>query len=109
MKKIIRLTESDLTKIIKRVITEEQESSCLVSAGFTKESIGGPMTKRYVYEKEHARTLYQINILNDGTTSKTLTKISGDKYEVCSSWSCDPNSDIGIIFSGCKQEKQMFY
>ena len=51
MKKIIRLTESDLVRLVKRVLSEGDESSCLLRAKFTRESIGGPKTRRLVYEK----------------------------------------------------------
>lgn len=90
-------------------VENEQSPECLKNAGFIKDSIGGPMTKRYVYEKTYGRTTYQINIGLNNVLSKTLIKISGNNYEECSSWSCDPNGGIGITYSGCKPKKQIFY
>jgi hypothetical protein len=56
MRKIIRLTESDLTRIVRRVISEEKISldsqliSCLKNKGYTTENTGGKY--RYSLEKK---------------------------------------------------------
>jgi len=105
MKKVIKLTESDLTRIVKRVISEGGDSSCLLSAGFIRDSIGGPMTKRLIYKKEHNGSTYQIGMDGNNPTDK-LTIIKNGKVTECSTWSCDSSSPVGIKYSGCKSDVQ---
>ena len=108
MKRTIRLTESDLARIVRRVINESQNSSCLRESGWSRESIGGPMTKRLVYEKTSGGVTYQIGITGNDTPESELKIIKNNSYsskpQYCSSWSCDSSSTIGIKYSGCKTE-----
>jgi hypothetical protein len=108
MARIIRLTERDLTRLVRRVINESSDSSCLSEAGFTRESIGGPMTRSMVYEKTSGGVTYQIGIEGNDSPKSELKIIKNNSYsskpQYCSSWSCDSSSTIGIKYSGCKTE-----
>jgi len=99
-----KLTESDLVRLVKKVIKEESSKNCLLSAGFVKTNVGGPQVKRAVYQKEVKGTIYEIGIVGTDTPKKELTIIKrGTKTEMtCSSWSCDSSKSVGINFSGCK-------
>ena len=131
MKKIIRLTESDLLNLVKRVIKEQEHkfpmdgkphsvgpgmspqtptttSGCLIKAGFTRDSIGGPMTKRIVYTKDHNGTTYQIGIEGSDKPTAQVRLIKNQNVQVCS-WSCDAGSEMGIKIQGCKKEQTTFY
>jgi hypothetical protein len=107
MKKVIRLTESDLVRLVKRVLSEGDESSCLLSAKFTRETIGGPQTKQLVYEKTDNGVTYQIGMINNVPT-KELTIINKNDVQVCT-WSCDPGSRIGIKWGNCKKRTPGFF
>ena len=108
MGKIIRLTEQDLARIVRRVINESQDSSCLREAGWSRESVGGPMTRSLVYELNSGGFTYQIGITGNDTPESELKIIKNNSYsdkpQYCSSWSCDSSSTIGIKYSGCKTE-----
>jgi hypothetical protein len=64
MKKIIRLTESDLVRLVKRVIKEQSETT--TSSG--EKQVSGPFSKKgyevvkyYVYEKGGKFYIYMTN------------------------------------------------
>jgi len=64
MKKIIRLTESDLVRLVKRVIKEQSETTTStgekqVSGPFSKK--GNEAIKYYVYEKGGKFYIYMSN------------------------------------------------
>lgn len=109
MKKIIRLTESDLTRIVKRVINENtlNNESCLKQKGFYKDTIGGPMTRRWVYQKEYNNKTYQVAIGKPGEISNFVNVISDNSSQTCS-WTCD-SSNLGIKLSGCKSEPRNIF
>ena len=108
MGRIVRLTERDLTRLVRQVINESQDSSCLREAGFIRESIGGPMTRSMVYELNSGGVTYQIGIEGNDSPKSELQIIKNNSYssnpQYCSSWSCDSSSTIGIKYSGCKTE-----
>lgn len=106
MKKIIRLTESDLARIVKRVINENNlnNESCLKQKGFYRDSIGGPMTRRLVYQKKYNNKTYQVAILKSGEVSNHVNVISNNSSQTCS-WTCD-SSNLGIKLSGCQNKSR---
>ena len=89
----------------KPLISESMDSGCLRGAGFTRESVGGPMTRSMVYEKTHNGVRYQIGITGNDTPKSELKMIKNGKSQYCS-WSCDSSSPIGIKHSGCKVEQR---
>lgn len=129
MKKIIKLTEADLTHIVRRVIEEQgpllgamsaaaatrggssvASESCLREKDFYRDSIGGPQTRRLVYQKDYQGKIYQIVIGRTGELSKTVYVIDGGfggSSQECS-WVCD-NSELGIKVSGCKKSSGEVY
>jgi hypothetical protein len=104
MRKVVRLTESDLVRIVKRVIKEQTSGSknvdCLLKSGFTRETIGGPMTRQIVYQKNVNGVLYQIGVTGNDILDK-LTIVRSNSSDICSSWACDDSSNLGIKFEGC--------
>jgi len=108
MKRLI-ITEEEKSKIRNLYeqstpINESSNWECLYKAGFTRESVGGPMTRRTILEKKHNGITYQIGLDKNGTPTQNLVIIKGklgDSQE-CSSWTCDSGSPIGIKFQGCK-------
>jgi hypothetical protein len=104
MKKTIRLTERDLQRIVKQVINEIDSSSCLLSAGFYRDAIGGPMTLRIILQKQKDNVTYQIGLDNNNkpTAEVTVIKRGGDAQSCL--WSCDSTSPIGIKLSDCKKK-----
>jgi hypothetical protein len=108
MKKFF-LTEEEKNKIRSLYeqstpINESSNWECLYKAGFTRESVGGPMTKHIVLKKQYNSITYQIDLDKNGTPTQKLVIIKGklgDTQE-CSSWTCDSGSPIGIKFQGCK-------
>ena len=91
MKKIIRLTESDLTRIVQRVIQEQTESntndvSCLVKAGCKKGTTGGGATTAEVYEKTVGPLTYQFS------TRINQVRVFGRGTNQVGTWECDPTS-----------------
>jgi len=100
-------SESDLVISDKRVLSEGDESSCLISAKFTRESIGGPQTRQLVYEKTDNGVTYQIGMDNNVPT-KNLTIITKNDVQVCT-WSCDPSSRIGVKWANCKRRPPIFF
>jgi hypothetical protein len=118
MKKVIRLTEDDLKKIIKRVIEEEydenenhsllteqnSDSSCLVKSGLKKEQIGGPMTKRTVYSTVINGLNYQYDLSGNvrifGNNSNT---------EQVGKWTCDSKSPNGIKITNLKTQRMNIF
>jgi hypothetical protein len=99
-----QLLESSLGNS-KPLLSESLDSGCLRGAGFTRESIGGPMTRRMVYEKTHNGITYQIGITGNDTPTSELKLIKNGTTQYCS-WSCDSSSPIGIKYSGCKVEER---
>jgi hypothetical protein len=102
-KKVIRLTESDLARIVKRVIKEESQSVdtvCLKQAGYKETNIGGPMTRRIVYEKKNGNVLRQISLKGG-----TLEKFVGDKKYKCS---CNCKNGV-VTESNCKESSKEVY
>ena len=103
MRKVVRLTESDLIRIVKRVIKEQTNNSknidCLLERGFKKESIGGPMTKQIVYQKNFNGVLYQIGV-NGNDLDDKVTRVVSNRSDICSSWNCD-DSSLGINYEDC--------
>jgi hypothetical protein len=106
MGKIVRLTESDLNRIVRRVINESSDSGCLMRAGFTRESIGGPMTRQVILQKEKNGVTYQIGLDGNNNPYNGVKVISRNDIQSCT-WSCDSNSPIGIKLSGCKKQNFM--
>jgi hypothetical protein len=106
-----QLLESSLGNV-KPLLSESMDSGCLRKAGFTRESIGGPMTRHMIYEKTHNGVTYQIGITGNDTPTSELTIIKNNSYgakpQYCS-WSCDSSSPIGIKTSGCKTEERPLY
>lgn len=98
-----QLLESSLGNV-KPLLSESMDSGCLRGAGFTRESVGGPMTRRMVYEKTQDDVTYQIGITGNDTPTSELMMIKNGSTQYCSSWSCDSSSTIGIKYSGCKTE-----
>jgi hypothetical protein len=105
MRKVVRLTESDLVRIVKRVIKEQTSGSknvdCLLKSGFTRETIGGPMTRQIVYQKNVNGVLYQIGVTGNDTLDNKVTIVRSNRSDICSSWACDDSSNLGIKFEGC--------
>jgi hypothetical protein len=91
MAKTIRLTEADLTRLVKKVIEEQssKDVSCLIKAGYKKESIGGPMTKREVYSATKNGMKHQINV-NGGI------RVFNDSSNKTGKWMCE-NGKIKIM------------
>jgi hypothetical protein len=77
-----------------------------MSTGFVRDSIGGPMTKRIVLEKEKNGVTYQIGLDSGNQPNKQVRVISNSGVQSCM-WSCDTSSPIGIKLSGCKKEVTM--
>jgi hypothetical protein len=102
-----QLLESSLGNS-KPLLSESMDSGCLRGAGFTRESVGGPMTRSMVYEKTHNGVTYQIGITGNDTPNSELKMIKNGKPQYCS-WSCDSSSPIGIKYSGCKVEQRPLY
>lgn len=80
MKKIVRLTESDLVKLVKRVI---QEQAAAPVAGETQ--VSGPfgdIPQYYVYEKNNKFFIYQTNASTKNPTllGGTLWSNNGQGY-----------------------------
>ena len=121
MKKVIKLTEQDLMRIVKRVINEQisghevgpwiSKKDCLEHVGFTKKEIGGPMTKRNVWEKTVDNVTYQIPEYNgEPVTGLTIIDRKKTGYrQSCKSWSCDKESLIGITYTDCVDVKIKYY
>jgi len=98
-----KLTETDLTRIVKRVIKEESQSVdtvCLKQAGYKETNIGGPMTRRIVYEKKNGNVLRQISLKGG-----TLEKFVGDKKYKCS---CNCKNGV-VTESNCKESSKEVY
>lgn len=107
-----RLRESNLTRIIKKVIQEQSvDKNCLLKSGFVKTTIGGPQVSRSVYQKEVQGVIYDIGMDKTGTPKKELTinKRDSDMTMTCSSWACDSSKSIGIRYSGCVSNRQNYY
>ena len=103
--KIRHMVKSNLILEERRIINESDNSGCLREAGFTRESIGGTMTRSIVYVKTHGGITYQIGITGSDIASSELKMIENGTARYCS-WSCDSSSPIGIKTSGCKVEKR---
>jgi hypothetical protein len=109
MKKIIRLTESDLTRIVQRVIQEQMESSandvsCLVNAGCKKGTTGGGATTAEVYEKTVGPLTYQFS------TRINQVRVFGGSSNQVGTWECDPTSTgpiKGVKISNLKTKTMM--
>jgi hypothetical protein len=99
-----QLLESSLGNA-KPLLSESLDSGCLRGAGFTRESIGGPMTRRMVYQKTQNGVTYQIGITGNDVPSSELKMIKNGTTQYCS-WSCDSSSPMGIKTSGCKVEER---
>jgi len=103
MKKIVRLTESDLIRIVKRVIKEESQSVdtvCLEQAGYIEEIIGGPQVRRIEYQKKTGNVLRSIDS-KTGVMEKFDGKI---KYE------CNCSCSNGkVTESNCKRVTNSIY
>jgi len=99
MKKIVRITESDITRLVKKIINEQssKDISCLLNSGYKKETIGGPMTRREVYTTEKNGMTYQISI-NGGV------RVFDNKTHKQGTWSCE-NGKVKI--SGLKDTRLM--
>ena len=102
-----QLLESSLGNV-KPLLSESMDSGCLRKAGFTRESIGGPMTRSMVYTKTQNGVTYQIGITGNDTPTSELKLIKNGGTQYCS-WSCDSLSTIGIKTSGCKTEERPLY
>lgn len=103
MKKIVRLTESDLVRIVKRVIREENQSVdtvCLERAGYKEKIIGGPQVRRIRYQKQTGNVLRSID-----SKTNIMEKFVGDKKYECNC-SC---SDGKVTESNCKEVVNSIY
>jgi hypothetical protein len=109
MKKIVKLTEADLARIIKRVIKEQTESStndvsCLVRAGCKKGTTGGGATTAEVYEKTVGTLTYQFS------TRINQVRVFGRGTNQVGTWECDPTSTgpiKGVKISNLKDKVMM--
>jgi hypothetical protein len=82
---------------------------CLKKAGFVIGTVGGPQTRRNIYEKIFQGSTYQIGITGTDTPKKELRIFkNGATPKVCSSWSCDSSKPLGIKFSGCVAKQEPF-
>lgn len=80
---------------------------CLKKSGFVMGTVGGPQTRRNIYEKIFQGSTYQIDITGTDTPKKELRIVKkGSTPQVCSSWSCDSSEPLGIKFSGCVAKQQ---
>ena len=59
MKKVIRLTESDLVRLVKRVIKEQSSQEKQVMGPFSKK--GQEIVQYFVFEKDGKYYIYQTN------------------------------------------------
>jgi hypothetical protein len=103
MKKIVRLTESDLARIVRRVIKEESQSVntvCLNQAGYKEEIIGGPQVRRIRYQKKTGDVLRSID-----SKTNIMEKFVGDKKYECNC-SC---SNGKVTESNCKEVVKSIY
>ena len=87
MKKVIRLTERDLNRIVKRVISEQEEVNPLISLGFEKWSKGyllrlpkssSPQNDVIRIQVDQQGNNYNITILVQGN-KRTRSEIKGLK------------------------------
>jgi len=112
MKKVIRLTEDDLTRLVRRVIKEQSEKSvyktatkvdesCLIQGGFKKKMVGGPMTKSEVYQKSINGKTHQLNV--DGYARI----IENDEMESIGKWVCDMSSPHKVKFLNLRSRRIM--
>jgi hypothetical protein len=82
---------------------------CLKKAGFVIGTVGGPATRRSIYEKIFQGSTYQIDITGTDTPKNEVRIIKqGTTPQVCSSWSCDSSKPLGIKFSGCVSKQEPF-
>ena len=99
-------------KAVKYALTlSQQNSNCLIPSGFKYKSIGGPMTKRNVWEKTVDNITYRIPEHN-GKPVTGLEIIDRKKQgykQSCKSWSCDRRSPIGITYTDCVENRIIYY
>ena len=89
--------DSDLVRIVKRVISEESQSIdtvCLKQAGYEEEIIGGPQVRRIRYQKKTGDVLRSID-------SKTNIM---EKYVGKTKYNCNCSCSNGkVTESNCKE------
>jgi len=114
MYKNFNLTESEREQILsmhkehgyKKPLNEETNQgtnpdvSCLVKAGFKKEQIGGPMTRRLVYTTVVDGMNYQYDTMGG-------VRVFNDTQHKVGTWTCDPSSPKGIKIIGLKDKPVM--
>jgi hypothetical protein len=99
MGKVIRLTESDLTRLVRRVIKEQtsKDVGCLLSAGYEKKTIGGPMVRREVYTTTKNGLTYQFDI-------RGKVRVFGNNTNKTGTWVCESKK---IKLVGMKETPNM--
>ncbi len=75
MKKIVRLTESDLVRIVKRVINEQSDCSKLKKINPSMSPHSGAYAKGYIGEPNWEKKLEKV------VTHKTMYQVNGDNLE----------------------------
>ena len=75
MKKIVKLTESDLARIVKRVIMEEKEEKNNYPTSLKAAA------KLWVKSDKDERPKIKAHILKTGVTEKEFTNAVGDVYD----------------------------
>ena len=83
---------------------------CLLNNGFKETTIGGPMTKRTVLEKEMNGTTYQIGFKNneEDTKVRVVGNNQNNSEKICD-WRCATGTPLGIDLIGCKKRRIEYY
>lgn len=84
MSKIIRLTESELRKVVNRIVQEQKSKDvgCLVNSGFKRKTIGGPMNRVEVYTTTKNGLTYQYSMLGG-------VRVFGNGTHKVGDWVCE--------------------
>lgn len=87
-----------------------KDLECLLHNGFKETTIGGPMTKRTVLEKEMNGTTYQIGFKNneEDTKVRVVGNNQNNSEKICD-WRCATGTPLGIELIGCKKRRIEYY
>jgi hypothetical protein len=87
-----------------------KDLSCLLYNGFKETTIGGPMTKRTVLEKEMNGTTYQIGFKNneEDTKVRVVGNNQSNSEKICD-WRCATGTPLGIDLIDCKKRRIEYY